>query len=138
MDFITQSVVIGVAYDAPLVLAAIGFALLYRLTGLINVAYAETLTLGAYFAMWLNTTFGLDFYAVLIPTAILSGLLSVATYLRHLPTGQAAQRGRAGDDHHLLRPRHLPAPWAPVHLRIRRSASSTSRRPTLSPSSASG
>ena len=81
MEFITQSVVIGVAYDAPLVLAAIGFALLYRLTGLINVAYAETLTLGAYFAMWLNTTFGLDFYAVLVPTAILSGLLSVATYL---------------------------------------------------------
>ncbi len=81
MEFVTQSVVIGVAYDAPLVLAAIGFALLYRLTGLINVAYAETLTLGAYFAMWLNTTFGLDFYAVLIPTAILSGLLSVATYL---------------------------------------------------------
>jgi branched-chain amino acid transport system permease protein len=81
MEFVTQSVVIGVAYDAPLVLAAIGFALLYRLTGLINVAYAETLTLGAYFAMWLNTTFGLDFYAVLIPTAILSGILSVATYL---------------------------------------------------------
>ncbi len=81
MEFITQSIVIGVADDAPLVLAAIGFATLYRLTGLINVAYAETLTLGAYFAMWLNTTFGLDFYAVLIPTAILSGLLSVATYL---------------------------------------------------------
>jgi branched-chain amino acid transport system permease protein len=81
MEFFTQSIVIGVAYNAPLVLAAIGFALIYRLTGLINVAYAETLTLGAYFAMWLNTSFGLDFYATLIPTAILSGLLSVATYL---------------------------------------------------------
>jgi branched-subunit amino acid ABC-type transport system permease component len=81
MDFVTQSVVIGVAYNAPLVLAAIGFALLYKLTGLINVAYAETLTLGAYFAMWLNTTFELDFYATLLPTAVLSGLLSVATYL---------------------------------------------------------
>ena len=81
LHFITQSLVIGLAEHAPLVLAAIGFALLYRLTGLINVAYAETLTLGAYFAMWLNTTFGLDFYAVLIPTAILAGLLSVATYL---------------------------------------------------------
>ena len=31
--------------------------------------------------MWFNTTFGLDFYAILIPTAVLSGLLSVATYL---------------------------------------------------------
>ena len=81
MELITQSVVIGLTEQAPLVLAAIGFFLLYRLTGLINVAYAETVTLGAYFGMWLNTTFGLDFFAVLLPTAILSGLLSVATYL---------------------------------------------------------
>jgi branched-subunit amino acid ABC-type transport system permease component len=81
MEFVTQSIVIGLTEQAPLVLAAIGFALLYRLTGLINVAYAETVTLGAYFGMWLNTTFGLDFYAVLLPTAVLSGLLSVATYL---------------------------------------------------------
>jgi branched-chain amino acid transport system permease protein len=81
MDFIIQSFVIGLTENAPLVLAAIGFALLYRLTGLINVAYAETITLGAYFGMWFNTTFGLNFYAVLIPTALLSGVLSVATYL---------------------------------------------------------
>ena len=81
MDFVTQSLVIGLTEQAPLILAAIGFALLYRLTGLINVAYSETITLGAYFGMWLNTTYGLDFYAVLIPTAVLSGLLSVATYL---------------------------------------------------------
>jgi branched-chain amino acid transport system permease protein len=81
MDFVIQSVVIGLTEQAPLVLAALGFALLYRLTGLINVAYAETVTLGAYFGMWLSTTFGLGFYAVLLPTAVLSGLLSVATYL---------------------------------------------------------
>jgi branched-chain amino acid transport system permease protein len=81
MEFITQSVVIGLTEQAPLILAAIGFALLYRLTGLINVAYSETITLGAYFGMWLNTTYGLDFYAVLIPTALLAGTLSVATYL---------------------------------------------------------
>jgi len=81
MDLITQSIVIGLTEQAPLVLAAIGFALIYRLTGLINVAYAETVTLGAYFGMWINTTTGLDFYATLIPTAILTGLLSVATYL---------------------------------------------------------
>lgn len=81
MDFITQSVVIGLTEYAPLVLAAVGFALLYRLTGLINVAYSETLTLGAYFGVWLNTSFGLDFYTVLIPVGIMSGLLSVGTYL---------------------------------------------------------
>lgn len=81
MEFVVQSVVIGITEHAPLILAAIGFALLYRLTGLINVAYSETITLGAYFGMWLNTSFGLDFYAVLLPTAIMTGTLSVATYL---------------------------------------------------------
>lgn len=76
-----QGVVIGLTEQAPLVLAALGFALLYRLTGLINVAYSETITLGAYFGVWLNTTFGLGFYAVVLPAGILAGLLSVATYL---------------------------------------------------------
>lgn len=75
-----KSVVIGTTYDAPLVLAAIGFALLYRLTGLINVAYAETVTIGAYVGMWVNTTFNLNFYVTLIPTAVLTGLFSVLTY----------------------------------------------------------
>ena len=81
MDFITQALVIGLTENAPLVLAAIGFALLYKLTGLINVAYSETITLGAYFGMWVNTTFDLNFYAVLIPAGLLAGVLSVATYL---------------------------------------------------------
>jgi branched-subunit amino acid ABC-type transport system permease component len=81
MEFVTQSLVIGITENAPLVLAAIGFALLYRLTGLINVAYSETITLGAYFGMWLNTTFGLDFYAVLPLAGLMAGLVSVATYL---------------------------------------------------------
>ena len=52
-----------------------------RLTGPINVAYSETITLGAYFGMWANTTFGLDFYTVLLPAGLMAGLLSVATYL---------------------------------------------------------
>jgi branched-subunit amino acid ABC-type transport system permease component len=80
-DAIVPSVVIGLTEHAPLVLAATGFALLYRLTGLINVAYAETVTLGGYFAMHLNTTYGLGFFEVLIPAGVLAGLLSVATYL---------------------------------------------------------
>lgn len=75
-----KSLVIGVVADAPLVLAAIGFALLYRQTGLINVAYSETITMGAYLGMWVNTTFGLNFYVTLIPTALLAGLFSVLTY----------------------------------------------------------
>lgn len=74
------TLVIGLTEHAPLVLAAIGFALLYRLTGLINVAYSETITLGAYFGVWLNTTYGLDFYTVLIPAGLMAGVVSVGTY----------------------------------------------------------
>jgi branched-chain amino acid transport system permease protein len=80
MDIITDSLVIGLTEQAPLILAAMGFFLLYRLTGLINVAYSETITLGAYMGMWINTTYELNFYTILIPTGILAGLLSVATY----------------------------------------------------------
>jgi branched-chain amino acid transport system permease protein len=91
MEFVTQSLVIGLTENAPLILAAIGFALLYRLTGLINVAYSETITLGAYFGMWVNTAFGLNFYAILIPVGLMTGILSVATYL--LIFRPAKQRG---------------------------------------------
>jgi len=80
MDLISKSIVIGLTEHAPLVLAAIGFALLYRLTGLINVAYSETITLGAYFGMWFNTTLDLSFYTVLVPAGIVAGLISVGTY----------------------------------------------------------
>lgn len=80
MDLISKSIVIGLTEHAPLVLAAIGFALLYRLTGLINVAYSETITLGAYFGMWFNTTYDLSFYTVLLPAGIVAGLISVGTY----------------------------------------------------------
>lgn len=81
MDLVARAVVIGLTENAPLVLAAIGFFLLYRLTGLINVAYAETITLGAYFGMWANTTFGLDFYAVVLPAGLMAAVVSVVTYL---------------------------------------------------------
>jgi branched-chain amino acid transport system permease protein len=80
MQFIGDSLVIGLTEHAPLILAAMGFALLYRLSGLINVAYAETVTLGAYFGMWLNNTYGLGFYTVLLPAGLMAGLLSVASY----------------------------------------------------------
>jgi branched-subunit amino acid ABC-type transport system permease component len=81
MRFIADALVIGLTEHAHLVLAAMGFALLYRLTGLINVAYSETVTLGAYFGVWVNTTFGLNFYLSLIPAGLLAGLMSVVTYL---------------------------------------------------------
>ena len=81
MDFIAKAVIIGLTEQAPLMLAAIGMALIYNLSKVINVAFAETVTLGAYFGMWVNTTFSAGFYLSLAVAGILSGLLSCATYL---------------------------------------------------------
>lgn len=80
-EFVAESLVIGATENAPLVLAALGFALLYRLNGLLNVAFAETVTLGGYFAIWITNQTGWGFATAVIPAGILAGLLSVATYL---------------------------------------------------------
>ena len=81
MDFIAKSVVIGLTQQAPLVLAAIGMALIYFLSKVINVAFAETITLFAYFAWWVNSAFSQNFYLMLVVAGILAGVLSVLTYL---------------------------------------------------------
>jgi branched-subunit amino acid ABC-type transport system permease component len=81
MSVVVDSFVLGLFGAAPLVLAAVGFTLIYYLSGFINVAYAENVTLGAYFAVIFNVKLGMDFYVTLLPSAILAGLLSVATFV---------------------------------------------------------
>jgi branched-chain amino acid transport system permease protein len=81
MEIASESLVIGLTQHAPLILAAMGFALIYRLSGIINVAYSETITLGAYFGLWFSTTLDLNFYVSLPLAGIAAGVLSVATYL---------------------------------------------------------
>ena len=81
MDFIAKAVIIGLTDQAPLMLAAMGMALIYNLSKVINVAFAETITLGAYFGMWANTTLSASFYLSLAVAGILAGVLSCVTYL---------------------------------------------------------
>ncbi|SFE58394.1 branched-chain amino acid ABC transporter permease [Blastococcus tunisiensis] len=76
-----DTLIIGLIEAAPLVLAAIGFTLIYYLNGFINVAYAETVTSGAYFAILFNSILGLNFYAAIVPAALLAGALSALTYV---------------------------------------------------------
>jgi branched-subunit amino acid ABC-type transport system permease component len=80
MSFILDSLILGIIEAAPLVLAAVGFTLIFYLNGFINVAYSETVTVGAYFAIVFNSMLGLNFYLAIIPSALLSGVVSVATY----------------------------------------------------------
>jgi len=79
--FVREAFFIGVFQASPLILAAIGFTLIYYLNGFINFAYGEGITYGAYFASLFNIVFGFSFYLSIVPAAILAGLISVATYL---------------------------------------------------------
>ena len=76
-----DSIFIGLLEASPLILAAMGFTLIYYLNGFMNIAYAESITYGAYFAILFNVTFGAHFYLAIIPSMLLSGALSVGVYL---------------------------------------------------------
>ena len=80
MSFLLDVLVIALTEQAPLILAAVGFTLIFYLNGFINVAYAENITLGAYFAVVFNPIMGLNFYLTIIPAAVLTGLVSVFTF----------------------------------------------------------
>ncbi len=94
MSILSDAIIIGLIDAAPLVLAAMGFTLIYYLNGFINVAYAENITLGAYFAVIFNSWFGLNFFIAIIPAALLTGLLSLLTY--QLVFRPAFKRGVSG------------------------------------------
>jgi len=79
--FLSSTLILGLLEAAPLVLAAVGFTLIFRLNAFVNIAYAENITLGAYFAVIFNSILGMNFYASIIPAALISGVLSVITYL---------------------------------------------------------
>lgn len=81
MWLVRDSIFIGLLQASPLILAAMGFTLIYYLNGFINFAYGESITYGAYFATLFSVTFGLGFYVSILPAAVLAGLLSVGTYM---------------------------------------------------------
>ena len=79
--FLKSTFVIGILESAPLMLAAVGFTLIFCLSGFMNIAYGENLTMGAFLAVTFNTVLGWNFYVSIIPAALLAGVLSVVTYL---------------------------------------------------------
>jgi branched-subunit amino acid ABC-type transport system permease component len=79
--FLKNTFVIGILESAPLMVAAVGFTLIFCLNGFMNIAYGENLTMGAFLAVTFNTVLGWNFYVSIIPAALLAGVLSVVTYL---------------------------------------------------------
>jgi neutral amino acid transport system permease protein len=66
------SIGFGIITGGVLALAALGLSLLFRTVKFINFSYGDTLALGAYLAVFFNTTLGLS----LLPSALLGMLFT--------------------------------------------------------------
>jgi len=85
MDFFLLLVSTGLVSGAAYGLIAMGFALIYKSTGVVNFAHGELVMLTAYISFSLSTTFGLSFFplmAVTIPIAMLLGLVLERMFIR--------------------------------------------------------
>ncbi|BCH20370.1 branched-chain amino acid ABC transporter permease [Mesorhizobium sp. L-8-3] len=85
MDFLVLLVSTGLVSGAAYGLIAMGFALIYKSTGVVNFAQGELVMLTAYIAYALSTTFGLSFVPLMlltIPISMLLGLVLERIFIR--------------------------------------------------------
>jgi urea transport system permease protein len=87
MDVVISQLLTGLSIASILMLVALGLAIIYGVTGVINLAHGEFVMLGAYGAWALQTYFGLGLLASLVPIFILLALfgwLVEILVIRHL------------------------------------------------------
>jgi branched-chain amino acid transport system permease protein len=68
----------GLVLGSILAIAAVGVSLIYGILGLVNFAYGDVMTFGAFFAVLLNITFGFDMAVAALVGMIATAILSVA------------------------------------------------------------
>jgi len=87
MSVILEHLVIGIAVGAVYSIVALGFVLIYKATGVFNLAQGSLLCLGAYICYFLSITVGLPFYVSIILTLVVAfaiGLLIEFVFLRRM------------------------------------------------------
>lgn len=77
MDFFLILISTGVVMGASYGLIAMGFALIYKATGVVNFAHGELVMLTAYIALQLTLSFDLHFVTLMLVTIPLSMLLGL-------------------------------------------------------------
>ena len=76
----------GIALGAVLAVAALGFLVLYKATGVINFAHGDLITLGAYLALWTIASLGLPTIAgYLLALVLMFGVGIVIERLAYAP-----------------------------------------------------
>ncbi len=87
MSAVLEHLVIGIAVGAVYSIVALGFVLIYKATGIFNLAQGSLLCLGAYICYVFSITLGLPFYLAIILTlgvAFALGLLIEVIFLRRM------------------------------------------------------
>ena len=74
MEIFVSQIMTGLSIGSILLLVALGLAIIYGVTGVINLAHGEFVMLGAYAAWFLQTQFGLGLLASLVPIFLLLAL----------------------------------------------------------------
>ncbi len=75
---VSQLVVFGLGTGAFLLIATLGFALIRRVEGFLNIAHAELMSTAAFTTWHLNANLGWDFFAAASVGIVVTSLLSLA------------------------------------------------------------
>ncbi len=77
MDNLISGVIYGIITGSIIALGAMGLSLIFRVARFINFAYGDTMTVGAYLALFFNVVFHLNIFISTIIAMALTALLGV-------------------------------------------------------------
>ena len=75
MDFFVSQFISGLSITSILLMVALGLAIIYGTTGVINMAHGEFVMIGAYTSWFFQTKLGLGLIASIIPIFIITALM---------------------------------------------------------------
>ena len=87
MDFFISQFISGLSMTSILLMIALGLAIIYGTTGVINMAHGEFVMIGAYTSWFFQTKLGMGLIASIIPIFIITalmGFLIERLIIRHL------------------------------------------------------
>ena len=87
MDFFVSQFISGLSITSILLMVALGLAIIYGTTGVINMAHGEFVMIGAYTSWFFQTKMGMGLVASIIPIFIITaamGFLIERLIIRHL------------------------------------------------------
>src|SRR4051794_41966804 len=101
----------GLVTGSVIALAAVGISIVYGILRLVNFAYGDYMTFGAYIAFLFNVTLKLPILPAALLAMLATALLSIVLELILWPAARRRRAGvRAAFRPHAGRPRALPRP----------------------------